>query len=362
MLRLVSNYRFTATQTSSNSVSPTPPVLTHADPDIHFGTVIPNRIFVGGIDAKTNENDLRRFFSHYGTVKEVKIVVDRAGMSKGYGFVTFGTPEDAQKILHEASTNRLCYRDKRLNIGQAVRKQQVATRSGGYTVAGSSPPLVLPAPFGAMHMTTPTGYPYTYYNGVAYFHNPEPNTHPSHWPASHTVPGSAVMVAHPSPPFFTPQAYHQHQGPSQCVNGPVPWAFPHVESPVPSTSSPLLYVQPAEMMYHTADPMENGCAQSGVPPMEAGVPEQGYMDHMAQPPYQICLSPLILAQGDGVKEPKFHTVIRSFSHSAFHLRPRYNRGPHYKHLRRDYRPDLQTSPPPPPPPPISSSPMQDALK
>ncbi|KAI5613659.1 hypothetical protein C0J50_4063 [Silurus asotus] len=296
------------TQTSSNSVSPTPPVLTHADPDSHFGTVIPNRIFVGGIDAKTN---------------------------------------------------RLCYRDKRLNIGQAVRKQQVATRCG-YTVAGSSPPLVLPAPFGAMHMTTPTGYPYTYYNGVAYFHNPEPNTHPSHWPASHTVPGSAVMVAHPAPPFFTPQAYHQHQGPSQCVNGPVPWAFPHVESPVPSTSSPLLYVQPAEMMYHSADPMENGCAQSGVPPMEAGVPEQGYMDHMAQPPYQICLSPLILAQGDGVKQPKFHSVIRSFSHSAFHLRPRYNRGPHYKHLRRDYRPDLQTSPPPPPS--ISSSPMQDALK
>ncbi|KAB5584550.1 hypothetical protein PHYPO_G00108870 [Pangasianodon hypophthalmus] len=346
----------TGTQTSSPSVSPTPPELTSAfDHASRFGTVIPNRIFVGGIDVKTNENDLRRFFSQYGTIKEVKIVIDRAGVSKGYGFVTFETPEDAQKILHDASADRLCFRDKRLNIGQAIRKQQVAMHCG-YTVASPSPPLALPAPFGTMYLTTPTGYPYTYHNGVAYFHNPEPNTHPSHWPASHTVPGSPVMVAHSAPPFYTPQACHQHQGPSQCVNGHVPWAFPQVESSVPSNPSPLLYVQPAELMYHPVEPTENGCVQSAVPLMEAGVPE-AYMDHIVQPPYQICLqSPLILPQGDGVKEQKFQPVRRGFSHSAVHLRPRYSRSPHYTHLRKDYRPDLHTSPPP------ASSPAQDALK
>ena len=32
---------------------------------------------------QTNENDLRKFFSQYGSVKEVKIVNDRAGVSKG---------------------------------------------------------------------------------------------------------------------------------------------------------------------------------------------------------------------------------------------------------------------------------------
>ncbi|KAF4080179.1 hypothetical protein AMELA_G00167440 [Ameiurus melas] len=343
----------TGTQTSSPSVSPTPPDLTNAfDHSPRLGTVIPNRIFVGGIDLKTNENDLRRFFSHYGTVKEVKIVIDRAGVSKGYGFVTFESPEDTQKILHDASAGRLCFRDKKLNVGQAIRKQQVAMHCD-YTMASPSPPLALPAPLGTMYLTTPTGYPYTYHNGVAYFHNPELNTHPSHWPVSHTVPGSPVMVAHSAPPFYSPQACPQHQGPSQCVNGHVPWAFP--QSSVPSNPSPLQYVQPAELMYHPVEPIENGCFQSAV--MDVGVPEQAYMDHMVQPPFQICLqSPLILPQGDRVKEPKFQSVRRGFSHTAVHLRPRYSRGPHYTHPRKDYRPDLHTTLP------AASSPAQDALK
>uniref|UniRef100_A0A4W4FFA4 Protein boule-like n=1 Tax=Electrophorus electricus TaxID=8005 RepID=A0A4W4FFA4_ELEEL len=216
------------TQTSSPSVSPAPPELSNSvNHAPRFGTVIPNRIFVGGIDIKTNENDLGRFFSQYGTIKEVKIVIDRAGVSKGYGFVTFECQEDAQKILHDA--DRLCFRDKRLNIGQAIRKQQVGVHS-------------LPAPVGTMYLTTPTGYPYTYHNGVAYFHTPEPSTHSSQWPP-----------VSPAPRHIT--------GPSQWVSGHLQWAVP--QSPVPLSPTPLLYVQPTELMYH---PMElsadNGCVQS----------------------------------------------------------------------------------------------------
>uniref|UniRef100_Q924M5-2 Isoform 2 of Protein boule-like n=1 Tax=Mus musculus TaxID=10090 RepID=Q924M5-2 len=114
------------TQTDSLSPSPNPvsPVpLNNPTSGPRYGTVIPNRIFVGGIDFKTNENDLRKFFSQYGSVKEVKIVNDRAGVSKGYGFITFETQEDAQKILQEAE--KLNYKDKKLNIGPAIRKQQV---------------------------------------------------------------------------------------------------------------------------------------------------------------------------------------------------------------------------------------------
>ncbi|MBZ3874408.1 Protein boule-like, partial [Sciurus carolinensis] len=97
----------TSNQTQTDSLSPSPnpvsPVpLNNPTSAPRYGTVIPNRIFVGGIDFKTNENDLRKFFSQYGSVKEVKIVNDRAGVSKGYGFVTFETQEDAQKILQEA--------------------------------------------------------------------------------------------------------------------------------------------------------------------------------------------------------------------------------------------------------------------
>ncbi|XP_036425336.1 protein boule-like [Colossoma macropomum] len=340
----------TGTQTSSPSTSPAPAELTNALHQSHpFGTVIPNRIFVGGIDVKTNENDLRHFFSQYGTIKEVKIVIDRAGISKGYGFVTFETQEDAQKILHDA--DRLC-RDKRLNIGQAIRRQQVGGHCN-YNMASPSPSLAVPSTFSTMYLTTPTGYPYTYHNGVAYFHTPEPNTHMSHWPTPHPMSGSPVMVTH-STSFCTPHQCQYRpcdhffknitscsnwfflclsvsQASSQYVSGHVPWTVPQVESPVPVSPSPFLYIQPAELMYQPMEmPADNGCVQSAMPVVEASVPEH---------------------------EQKFHQVRRGFSHLPVHMKPRYCRGPHYTHLRKNYRPELAHVPPAP-----ASSPAQEVLK
>ncbi|KAB1279152.1 Protein boule-like, partial [Camelus dromedarius] len=127
---------------SPNPVSPVP--LNNPTSAPRYGTVIPNRIFVGGIDFKTNENDLRKFFSQYGSVKEVKIVNDRAGVSKGYGFVTFETQEDAQKILQEAE--KLNYKDKKLNIGPAIRKQQVGIPPTCKSRSISSSPVMVAQP------------------------------------------------------------------------------------------------------------------------------------------------------------------------------------------------------------------------
>lgn len=66
-----------------------------------YGTLVPNRIFVGGISASTSEAELAELFSQYGTVKATKIIADRAGVSKGYGFVTFETEEEAKRLQQE---------------------------------------------------------------------------------------------------------------------------------------------------------------------------------------------------------------------------------------------------------------------
>ncbi|NXP80607.1 BOLL protein, partial [Ramphastos sulfuratus] len=161
-----------------------------------FGTVTPNRIFVGGIDLKTNENDLRTFFTQYGSVKEVKIVNDRAGVSKGYGFVTFETQEDAQKILQEAK--KLNYKDKKLNIGPAIRKQKIRI-SFKMLIPGST--VITEA--GTMYLTTSSGYPYIYHNGMAYFHTSEAAS-PQSWP-SRSISSSPVMVAQP---VYQSHTYH----------------------------------------------------------------------------------------------------------------------------------------------------------
>uniref|UniRef100_A0A8C5S6H5 RRM domain-containing protein n=1 Tax=Laticauda laticaudata TaxID=8630 RepID=A0A8C5S6H5_LATLA len=44
------------------------------------GKIMPNTIFVGGIDIRMDETEIRTFFTQYGTVKEVKIITDRTGM------------------------------------------------------------------------------------------------------------------------------------------------------------------------------------------------------------------------------------------------------------------------------------------
>lgn len=51
----------------------------------------------------TTESDLCRVFSAYGNVKSTKIIVDRAGVSKGYGFVTFETEQEAQRLQTDVS-------------------------------------------------------------------------------------------------------------------------------------------------------------------------------------------------------------------------------------------------------------------
>lgn len=40
---------------------------------------------------------------------------------------------------------------------------------------------------GTMYLTTSTGYPYTYHNGVAYFHTPEVTSVPPPWPVSNFI-------------------------------------------------------------------------------------------------------------------------------------------------------------------------------
>ncbi|NXV82645.1 BOLL protein, partial [Atlantisia rogersi] len=243
---------------SPNTVSPVRLNLASAT---RFETVTPNRIFVGGIDFKTNENDLRKFFAQYGSVKDVKIVNDRAGVSKGYGFVTFETQEDAQMILQE--TKKLNYKDKKLNIGPAIRKQQIR-----------SPRSAVTPETAAMYLTS-SGYPYVYHNGVAYFHPPEAIAVAQPWP-SRSVSSSPVMVAQPV--YQSPT--YRYQVPTQCF--PSQWQWPVPQSP-PSSPS-FLYLQPSEVIYQPIGiTQESGCIPSPLL-VEAAVPEL-YSDHGIQAPH-----------------------------------------------------------------------------
>nr|XP_054329465.1 deleted in azoospermia protein 4-like [Pongo pygmaeus] len=88
------------------------------------GKIMPNTVFVGGIDDRTDETEIRSCFGRYGSVKEVKIITNRSGVSKGYGFVSFVDDVDVQKIVE----SQIHLQGKKLKLGPAIRKQKFCAR------------------------------------------------------------------------------------------------------------------------------------------------------------------------------------------------------------------------------------------
>ena len=58
------------------------------------------KIFVGNLSYSANPTDLEEAFRNFGSIQDVKIVKDRTtGKSRGFGFVTFGSSDDAKQAL-----------------------------------------------------------------------------------------------------------------------------------------------------------------------------------------------------------------------------------------------------------------------
>jgi RNA recognition motif-containing protein len=59
-------------------------------------------IYVGNLNYKVNEEDLKEIFEDYGTVSSSKIIMDKySGRSKGFGFVTMDSDDEANKAIEE---------------------------------------------------------------------------------------------------------------------------------------------------------------------------------------------------------------------------------------------------------------------
>ncbi|CAA0815370.1 RNA-binding (RRM/RBD/RNP motifs) family protein [Striga hermonthica] len=60
------------------------------------------KLFIGGISWDTNEDRLKEYFGAYGEVVEAVIMRDRTtGRARGFGFVVFANPTDAERVVKE---------------------------------------------------------------------------------------------------------------------------------------------------------------------------------------------------------------------------------------------------------------------
>ncbi|KAF5188389.1 Small rna-binding protein 11 protein [Thalictrum thalictroides] len=63
---------------------------------------IASKLFIGGLSFYTTEEHLSEAFSQFGQVIEATIISDRVtDRSKGFGFVTFASEDEAQKAITE---------------------------------------------------------------------------------------------------------------------------------------------------------------------------------------------------------------------------------------------------------------------
>ena len=85
------------------------------------------KLFVGNLSFNTTENDLQDAFAAHGTVAEANLMMDRTtGRPRGFGFITMGSPEEAQTAIN--ALNGTMLGDRNITVNEARPREE---RSGG---------------------------------------------------------------------------------------------------------------------------------------------------------------------------------------------------------------------------------------
>lgn len=60
-----------------------------------FFKILERKLFIGMLNKKLNENDVRKLFEAHGPIEECTVLRDQNGQSKGCAFVTFSSKQAA---------------------------------------------------------------------------------------------------------------------------------------------------------------------------------------------------------------------------------------------------------------------------
>ncbi|XP_019420203.1 PREDICTED: glycine-rich RNA-binding protein 4, mitochondrial-like isoform X4 [Lupinus angustifolius] len=95
------------------------------------------KVFVGGISYSTDDTSLRESFARYGEVLDAKVIIDReTGRSRGFGFITYATSEDASSAIQGMDGQDLHGRRVRVNYATERERPGFGGGGGGYGGGG----------------------------------------------------------------------------------------------------------------------------------------------------------------------------------------------------------------------------------
>jgi len=101
-------------------------------------------IIVANLNYSTDEEKLREIFGMYGPIKQVRLITDKAGESKGYAFIEYantsgfksafrgadGKKIEGRRVIIDAERGRTCkyWRPRRLGGGRGGHERRAKTR------------------------------------------------------------------------------------------------------------------------------------------------------------------------------------------------------------------------------------------
>lgn len=89
------------------------------------------KVYVGNLSWNTTDDNLRNAFSAYGQILDSIVMRDRdTGRSRGFGFVTFSTGQEAQNAI--ASLNEQELDGRRIKVNLANARGSGGGGGGGY--------------------------------------------------------------------------------------------------------------------------------------------------------------------------------------------------------------------------------------
>ena len=89
-----------------------------------------NKIFVGGLNWDATDDDLRQSFGECGTITDAVVVNDRdTGRSRGFGFVTYSSDEEAKAAVEKFDGQD--FMGRKLTVNEARQREERGDGGGG---------------------------------------------------------------------------------------------------------------------------------------------------------------------------------------------------------------------------------------
>lgn len=83
------------------------------------------KLFVGNLDWSVTGDDLRALFAAAGTVTDAVVLMDKmTGRSRGFGFVTMGTEDEAKAAIEKLNGSDLKGRKINVNLARPMEPRQ----------------------------------------------------------------------------------------------------------------------------------------------------------------------------------------------------------------------------------------------